>query len=275
MNPIQAAILGIVEGLTEFLPVSSTGHLILAGHAMGLSGSAVDAFEIVIQAGALIAVLWLYRARVAQVVAGVFGRDPGGRSLALKLFVAFLPSAIVGLLVGDWIKEHLFGPFPVAVALLAGGILILLVERFRRRDRAPIATVGEISMTGALWIGLAQILSLWPGTSRAMATILAALLLGAPPVVAAEFSFLLAIPTLGAATLYDLLKHRDELLGPGLGGPLPLVVGLVTAAVVAAIAIKAFLSYLTRRGLVPFGWYRIVIGVILIAVLWSQPQGVG
>ncbi len=130
-------------------------------------------------------------------------------------------------------------------------------------------------MIGALWIGLAQIFSLWPGPSRAMATILAALLIGAPPVVAAEFSFLLAIPTLGAATLYDLLKHRDELLGPALGGPLPLVVGLVTAAVVAAIAIKGFLSYLTRRGLVPFGWYRIVIGAIVIAVLWSQPQGLG
>jgi undecaprenyl-diphosphatase len=271
MTPIQAAILGIVEGLTEFLPVSSTGHLILAGHAMGLSGTAVDAFEIVIQAGALIAVLWLYRARVAQVIAGVFGRDPGGRSLALKLLVAFLPAAIVGLIANDWIKEHLFGPRPVAVALLAGGILILLVERFRRRDRAPIATVGEISLGNAFLIGLAQIASLWPGTSRAMATILAALLMGAPPVVAAEFSFLLAIPTLGAATLYDLLKHRHELLGPALGGPLPLIVGLVTAALVAAIAIKAFLSYLTRRGLTPFGWYRIVIGVILIAVLWTHP----
>src|SRR5262245_36091069 len=275
MTPIQAAILGIVEGLTEFLPVSSTGHLILAGHAMGLTGSAVDAFEIVIQAGALLAVLWLYRARVGQVLAGFFKGDLGGRALALRLLVAFLPSAIVGFLASDWIKANLLGPRPVAIALLAGGIAILLVERFRPRSGAPIATVGEISVKGAFLIGLAQCLSLWPGTSRSCATILAALLIGCPNVVAAEFSFLLAIPTLGAATMYDLLKHHDELLGSALGGPVPLIVGLVTAAVVAAIAIKAFLSYLTRRGLVPFGWYRIVIGVILIAVLWSQPGALG
>jgi undecaprenyl-diphosphatase len=275
MNPIQAAILGIVEGLTEFLPVSSTGHLILAGHAMGLSGTAVDAFEIVIQAGALAAVLWLYRGRVGQVIAGLFRRDLGGRALAVRLFVAFLPSAIVGLALNEWIKEHLFGPRPVAIALLLGGVLILLVERFRPRSGSPIATLGEVSVMGALWIGLAQVLSLWPGTSRAMTTILAALLLGAPAVIAAEFSFLLAIPTLGAATLFDLVKHRHELLGPEMGGPLPLIVGLASAAIVAALAIKAFLSYLTSRGLTPFGWYRIVIGVVLLALLWTEPGGVG
>jgi undecaprenyl-diphosphatase len=271
MTPIQAAILGIVEGLTEFLPVSSTGHLILAGHAMGLTGSAVDAFEIVIQAGALVAVLWLYRSRVGDLFAGVFRGDAGGRALLAKLVVAFLPAAIVGLIANDWIKGHLFGPRPVAVALLAGGILILVVERVRHRAHATITAVGEIPLSGALWIGLAQVLSLWPGTSRAMTTMVAALLLGCTPVVAAEFSFLLAIPTLGAATLYDLLKHRHELLGPALGGPAPLIIGLVASAVVAVLAIRGFLAYLTSRGLTPFGWYRIVLGIVLIVLLWTQP----
>lgn len=274
MTPIQAAILGIVEGLTEFLPVSSTGHLILAGHAMGLSGSAVDAFEIVIQAGALLAVLWLYRARVGELIAGVFRGDAGGRALLLRLLVAFLPAAIVGFAFHERIKEHLFGPRPVAVALLVGGIAILVVDRIRHHARAPIAaTVTEISIQGALWIGLAQTLSLWPGISRSMVTILAALLVGCTPVVAAEFSFLLALPTLGAATLFDLLKHHEELTGPALGGPAPLIIGLVTAAIVAAVAIRAFLSYLTSRGLAPFGWYRIVIGVLLIVILWGGTGG--
>ncbi|HTM01576.1 MAG TPA: undecaprenyl-diphosphate phosphatase [Candidatus Omnitrophota bacterium] len=276
MTPIQAAILGIVEGLTEFLPVSSTGHLILAGHAMGLSGSAVDAFEIVIQAGALLAVVWLYRARIGEILAGIFRNNAGGRALLLRLIVAFLPAAVIGFLTHSWIKEHLFGPRPVAIALLLGGIAILVVERMRHRARQPIAAVvTEIPVWGALVIGLAQVLSLWPGTSRAMTTILAALLIGATPVVAAEFSFLLALPTLGAATLFDLAKHHDELLGPAMGGPAPLVIGLATAAIVAAIAIRGFLTYLTRRGLAPFGWYRIVIGILLIAVLWTHPGALG
>ncbi|HET7496717.1 MAG TPA: undecaprenyl-diphosphate phosphatase [Candidatus Eisenbacteria bacterium] len=276
MTPIQAAILGIVEGLTEFLPVSSTGHLILAGHAMGLSGSAVDAFEIVIQAGALLAVVWLYRARIGEILAGIFRNNAGGRALLIRLIVAFLPAAVIGFLTHSWIKEHLFGPRPVAIALLLGGIAILVVERMRHHARQPIAAVvTEIPVWGALVIGLAQVLSLWPGTSRAMTTILAALLVGATPVVAAEFSFLLALPTLGAATLFDLVKHHDELLGPAMGGPAPLVIGLATAAIVAAIAIRGFLTYLTRRGLAPFGWYRIVIGIVLIAVLWTHPGALG
>jgi undecaprenyl-diphosphatase len=276
MTAIQAAILGIVEGLTEFLPVSSTGHLILAGHAMGLTGSAVAAFEIVIQAGALLAVLWLYRQRVGEMVAGIFRGDAGGRALLLRLIVAFLPAAAVGLIAHEWIQSQLFGPRPVAIALLAGGVAILVVERLRHRARARIAaTVTEISLRGALIIGLAQVLSLWPGTSRAMTTILAALLVGATPVVAAEFSFLLALPTLGAATLFDLLKHHDELTSAAFGGPAPLVIGLVTAAIVAALAIRGFLTYLTSRGLEPFGWYRIVLGVLILVILGMNPGRIG
>ncbi len=269
MNWIQAAILGAVEGLTEFLPVSSTGHLILASRAMGLSGGAIDAFEIVIQAGALLAVVWLYRARVSELLQGLVRPHPRGRALLLRLFVAFLPAAAIGFLTHHWIKEHLFGPRPVAAALLVGGIAILIIEAWRRRRAgAPrYESVDDFPVRMALFIGLAQCLSLWPGTSRALATMLAALLLGATPVAAAEFSFLLALPTLGMATLYDFVKNRDSLLGPALGGPAPLVIGLVVAAIVAALAITTFLRYLTRRGLVPFGWYRIALGIAVFVFL--------
>jgi undecaprenyl-diphosphatase len=275
MNVVQAVILGVVEGLTEFLPVSSTGHLILVSHAMGLVGSAVDAFEIVIQAGALLAVVWLYRARLAEILGGIFGGDPKGRALLLKLFVAFLPAAAIGLVAHHWVEEHLFGPRPVAIALILGGILMIWIARGRteRNARATVQNVDDLPLMAALWIGVAQCLSLWPGTSRSMVTILAALLLGATPVVAAEFSFLLALPTLGAATLFDLAKHHHELLGPDVGGPLILLTGLIVSAIVAVIAIRGFLKYLTSRGLAPFGWYRIAIGALVIVLLWKSGGG--
>lgn len=269
MNWIQAAILGAVEGLTEFLPVSSTGHLILAARAMGLSGAAVDAFEIVIQAGALLAVVWLYRGRVAELLQATVKPHPRGRALLLKLVVAFLPAAILGFLTHSWIKANLFGARPVAAALFVGGAAILVIEAWRRRRAAAprYDSVDDFPVRVALLIGLAQCLSLWPGTSRALATMLSALLLGATPVAAAEFSFLLALPTLGMATLYDFVKNHEALLGPGLGGPAPLLIGLAVAAVVAGIAITSFLRYLTRRGLVPFGWYRIALAVAVFVFL--------
>lgn len=272
MNLFQAAILGAVEGLTEFLPVSSTGHLILASYAMGLSGDAVHAFEIVIQGGAILAVIWLYRNRVAELLAGIVSPHPRGRALLAKLVVAFLPAALVGLAFHRAIKEHLFGPRPVAIALIAGGVLILGVARWlrRRRGEPPVRTVDDITVPMALLIGLAQCFSLWPGTSRALMTMMSALVLGASPVAAAEFSFLLALPTLGMATLFDLVQNYDALTGPELGGPAPLVVGIVVSGVVAVLAIKGFLGYVTRRGLEPFGWYRIALGVIVILLLWQQ-----
>jgi undecaprenyl-diphosphatase len=272
VNLLQAAILGAVEGLTEFLPVSSTGHLILVAHAMGLVGGEMNAFEVVIQAGALLAVIWLYRTRVRELLAGAVSPHPRGRALLLKLLVAFLPAAVVGLLFHRVIKEHLFGPRPVAIALIAGGVLILVVAGWlrRRRGEAPVRTVDDITVTMALLIGLAQCLSLWPGMSRAMATMLAALVLGASPIAAAEFSFLLALPTLGMATLFDLVQNYEGLTGPALGGPAPLAVGLAVSAIVAVLAIRGFLSYVTRRGLAPFGWYRIVLGVIVIVLLWHH-----
>ena len=274
MNLFQAAILGAVEGLTEFLPVSSTGHLILAAHAMGLVSDAMDAFEIVIQAGALLAVLWLYRDRVLSLFTGIAEPSSPGRALLLKLIVAFIPAAAAGLVTHKWIKAHLFGPRPVAVALIAGGLLILFVARWmcarEKSGTKPRFGLDDLPMYAAVLIGLAQCFSLWPGTSRAMTTILAALVLGATPVAAAEFSFLLALPTLGAATLFDLLKHHEELTGPALGGPGPLIVGLVVSAIVAVLAIRGFLSYVTRRGLEPFGWYRIALGIVVMALLWHQ-----
>ena len=273
MNLFQAAVLGAVEGLTEFLPVSSTGHLILAAHLMGLIGGEMNAFEVVIQAGALLAVVWLYRRRVGELLAGAVRPHPRGRALLLKLTVAFLPAALLGLAGHGWIKGHLFGPRTVAVALIAGGVLILATARgLSARGRPPrYETIDDLPLRVAFLIGVAQCLSLWPGVSRALSTILAALLLGASPVAAAEFSFLLALPTLGAATLYDLVKNYPGLTGPALGGPGPLVVGLAVSAVVAALAIRGFLRYVVSRGLAPFGWYRIALGVIVIAYLWHHP----
>ncbi|TMQ65635.1 MAG: undecaprenyl-diphosphate phosphatase [Candidatus Eisenbacteria bacterium] len=277
MNLFQAAILGAVEGLTEFLPVSSTGHLILAAHAMGLVGGEMNAFEIVIQAGALLAIVWLYRGRVGELLAGAVTPHPRGRALLLKLLVAFLPAAIVGLAAHHWIKAHLFGPGAVAIALVAGGIVILLTGRRARAAAATprFPTIDDITIQAVLLIGLAQSLSLWPGTSRALTTILAALLLGASPVAAAEFSFLLALPTLGMATLFDLVQHYHDLTGPALGGPAPLIVGLAVSAIVAVLAIRGFLRYLTGHGLAPFGWYRIALGLVVFAFLWHHPGAAG
>ncbi|MBI4364278.1 MAG: undecaprenyl-diphosphate phosphatase [Candidatus Latescibacteria bacterium] len=277
MTILQAAILGAVEGLTEFLPVSSTGHLILSAHAMGLVGGVMNDFEIVIQAGALLAVVWLYRSRVGELLQGAVRAHPTGRSLLLKLTVAFLPAAVVGLILHRAIKANLFGPFPVALALLVGGVAMVLFERRRRASvRAPsITNLDSVPLRVALLIGFGQILSLWPGTSRAMVTILAALLLGCTPVVAAEFSFLLALPTLGAATLFDLVRSRESLLSGSEIGLGAFLTGLAVAAIVAAIAIRSFLRYLTRHGLEPFGWYRIALGIALLVLLrhhvWGLP----
>lgn len=309
----QATVLGVVEGVTEYLPVSSTGHLILAGYWMGLTRQtdergafgghklekvpAIDAYEIVIQLGAILAVLGLYRKRVKQMVQGLMGRNPQGLRLAMLLFAAFLPAAVVGLALHKKIEEHLFGPMPVALALAVGGVLMIVIEHFfwtRRRNRiheatqtrsmmpagaaraggpvvtlqmtqratSPFARVDTLLLWQAVAIGVAQCLSLWPGTSRSMVTILAGLVVGLDMVSAAEFSFLLALPTLGAATLYSLAKHHHELMASaGAGG---LLVGLVVSGVVAALAVKWFVGFLTHRGLLPFGVYRIILAAVLM-----------
>lgn len=258
----QAVVLGIVEGITEYLPVSSTGHMILASAFMGISKSeGLDAFEIVIQLGAILAVLGLYRRRVGQMCRGLIGQAPPGRKLFLALILAFLPAGIVGLLVHRKIEEHLFGTSPVIAALIVGGLLMILVEHyFWRKDQARkrVTDVAGVMYWQALVIGMAQCLAMWPGTSRSMITMITGLVVGLDMITAAEFSFLLALPTLGAATVYSGYKHWDAL--KECAGPLGMAIGLVISAIVAAIAVKGFVKWLTRHGMVPFGIYRILLG---------------
>jgi undecaprenyl-diphosphatase len=264
MNPLVAAILGIVEGLTEYLPVSSTGHLILVGHFLGFDGEADKSFEIVIQLGAILAVVVHYRALLVSRVAGLMARDNASVALALALAAGFIPTAVAGLLLRKTIKRLLFGPVPVAIALIAGGVAMIVIERRLVRQNAPALTgLEHVTPRRGFLIGLGQCVSLWPGSSRSMCTIVAGRVTGLSTATAAEFSFLLALPTLGAATLYELLKAKSELLASG--HVLELVIGMVVSFFVAWAVIAAFLRYLRTRGLEPFGYYRIVLGVL---VLW-------
>jgi undecaprenyl-diphosphatase len=275
MPPQLAILLGIIEGLTEYLPVSSTGHLILAGHWLGLSDAdpATSSFEIVVQLGAILAVVAHYRALLAQGTRGLLLRDPGSVRLAVALAVAFVPAAAAGLLFRKTIKAHLFGPVPVAFALTLGGIAMIVIERVlrSRRPRAGQAPGGEeglaqVTPLRGLVIGLGQCLSLWPGASRSMCTIVAGQLTGLSTATAAEFSFLLALPTLGAATLYEAAKSRHVLLSHV--GAASIVLGLVVSFVVAWGVIATFLKYLRTHGLEPFGWYRIVLGIVVLWAFW-------
>lgn len=280
MTPWQAAILGLVEGITEFLPVSSTGHLILTASLLGLTADpetkrAVDAFNIVVQGGAILAVLGLYRRRVGRMILGLAGRDRSGLLLLGNLLVAFLPAAVLGLLADDWIESRLFHPLPVLGALAAGGVFLILVGAWQGRrfggesGRVFSVDLEDLQWRQALIIGLLQCVALWPGTSRAMMTIVGGLLVGLRARQAAEFSFLLGLPTLGGACLY---KGAKNLLGPGPDmletlGTVPIVVGLVVAAGAAALAVRWLVGFLNRRGLAAFGWYRLGLGVVLAGLL--------
>ncbi|WP_437973650.1 undecaprenyl-diphosphate phosphatase [Sorangium sp. So ce295] len=261
----DAVLLGVLEGLTEFLPVSSTGHLILLGAWLGHQSEAAKTLDIVIQLGAVLAVVVYFRERLSTTMRGMVRRDPDSLRLALALAFAFLPAAVVGLLFHKAIKAHLFGPGPVAAALIVGGFLMIGVESVRRRrpdQGAP--RVEDVTLQRALAIGFAQCFSLWPGASRSMTTIVGGQLSGLSTAAAAEFSFLLAIPTLGAATVFDLVKNGRALLDAP-GGIVALVVGLAVSFAVALLVIAVFLRYLKRYGLAPFGWYRVALGAV---VLW-------
>jgi undecaprenyl-diphosphatase len=267
MPLLIAVLLGIVEGLTEYLPVSSTGHLVLAGHWLGLSDGdpATSSFEIVVQLGAVLAVVAHYRTLLTERLRGLATRDPRTRQLFVALAVAFAPTAIAGLALRKTIKAHLFGPLPVAAALVAGGIVMIVVERLRARRGAPVADgLEHVTPARALAIGLGQCVSLWPGSSRSMCTIVAGQLTGLSTGTAAEFSFLLALPTLGAATLYEAMKARHTLAANV--GVTSLVLGLLVSFLVAWAVIATFIKYLRTRGLEPFGWYRVVVGAV---VLWA------
>jgi undecaprenyl-diphosphatase len=268
MPLLIAVLLGIVEGITEYLPVSSTGHLVLAGHLLGLDDAdpATASFDIVVQLGAILAVVVHYRALLGERAKGLLSGDRASRDLLVALMVAFAPAAVLGLLFRKAIKAHLFGPLPVAGALVAGGIAMIVIERLRARSPAKGAEgLDAVTPKRALTIGLGQCMSLWPGTSRSMCTIVAAQLSGLSTATAAEFSFLLALPTLGAATLYEGYKARHILMsGVGLSS---LAVGLIVSFFVAWGVIASFLTYLKKHGLEPFGWYRVVLGVVVLWIL--------
>jgi undecaprenyl-diphosphatase len=262
-----AVLLGVVEGLTEFLPVSSTGHLILADRLLGGVGEGHASFDIVIQLGAVLAVLLHYRKLLLERAAGVLRKDPVAIRLFYALAIAFLPVAVIGLLVRHAVKAHLFGLMPVAAALIVGGVVMIVVERWLRAhpERPALDGLEHVTPKRALLIGIGQCAALWPGTSRSMSTIVTGQLSGLSTSTAAEFSFLLALPALGAATLFEGWKARHELLAEG--GGLALAVGLVVSFFVAWAALASFLSYVKRRGVEPFGYYRIVVGVLIVLFL--------
>jgi undecaprenyl-diphosphatase len=265
VNPLYAAILGIVEGITEYLPVSSTGHLILASRLLGLKGDGADAFDVVIQLGAILAVVVHYRRLLWERTTGLVTMKKDSVSLLVALLLGFVPTAVVGLLLRKKIKALLFGPGPVAIALIAGGILMIVVElALSRRRTKPLDGLEHVTPLRAFLIGVGQCFSMWPGSSRSMCTIVTGQLIGLSTATAAEFSFLLGLPTLGAATIYEAYKSREALAGIG---TLNVLIGLVVSFVVAWAVVAGFLAYLKKRGLMPFGVYRIVIGAIVFLVL--------
>lgn len=255
----QALILGIVEGLTEFLPISSTGHLILAGDLLDFNDDRGKLFEIVIQSGAILAVVWEYRARFGKVLAGLPG-DPVARRFVTNLAIAFMPLAVLGLLFGKAIKATLFAPVPVAIAFIVGAFVILWAER--RTHTVTIHTVDDIGPWDALKLGLAQACALIPGTSRSGSTIIGGLFFGLSRQAATEFSFFLAVPTLGAATVYQLYKERHLLAWDDLG---LWVVGFVSAFISAFLCVRWLLRYISSHDFTIFAWYRIVFGIVVIA----------
>jgi undecaprenyl-diphosphatase len=263
---LRAAVLGLVEGVTEFIPVSSTGHLILAGHAMHFVGRRADAFEIFIQLGAILAVVWQYRTFILRVIREGIRGGPSGRFI-VALFIAFLPAAIIGLATHRWITDHLFTPAVVIGALIAGGVVILAIERWRPQPR--VESVLQIGFLTALGIGIAQVFSLVPGVSRSGATIMGAILLGVARPAAAEFSFLLAIPVMFGATLLGLAEVRD-ILSPA---DIPVfATGFVVAFVSALVVIRWLIRFVSHRSFDIFAWYRIAFGLVLLGLLASGQQ---
>lgn len=268
METWQALLLGAVEGITEYLPVSSTGHLVLTSRLLGLPNDAANrAFSIGIQSGAILAVLHIYLPRVKQVLGGIFAGDPVGRRLLLLLVAAFVPAAAIGLLLADWIDAVLFGLWPIVVTWLVGGLAILLIRPLRAPH--PTGTALEaLSLGQALAIGLAQCLALAPGTSRSLVTIGAGLLMGLSGAAAVEFSLLLGVVTLGAATAYETVSGGREVLASY--GWTNVLVGFGASFVFAWLAVKGLVAWLTTHGLAPFGVYRVLLA---IAVAWALHAG--
>lgn len=258
----KTVLIGLIEGLTEFLPVSSTGHIILAAKVLHFEGPPGKVFEIVIQLGAILAVCFLYRAKIAKTVSGVLKREPVATRFASSVIVAFLPAAVVGVALHKYIKALLDKPIVVAVSLIVGGIAILVIERLAQRPR--IKSVDDVDWKTALFIGICQCLAMVPGVSRSGATIMAARALRVDRAAAAEFSFFLAIPTMLGATVYDLFRNWSTLGWEG-GGLI--LLGMVVAFLSALAVVQAFVAFISRHGFGIFAWYRIVVGALALGLL--------
>jgi undecaprenyl-diphosphatase len=261
---LQAIFLGIIEGLTEFLPVSSTGHLILAGDLLGFHTETSSVFDVVIQLGAILAVVAGFLPRLTR-VAFTLHEDPRSRRFAMAVLVAFLPSAVVGAFAHDFIKAVLFSPWVVSVALIVGGVVLIVIERYLPSSR--VLEVESFSSALALKIGLFQVLSMIPGVSRAGATIIGALTLRVERRAAAEFSFFLAIPTMLGASALDLYKSHQALTMTDVG---MIAIGFVAAFISALVVVRTFVGFVGRHGFAPFGWYRIVVGSLMLALLVAR-----
>lgn len=263
----QALILGIVEGLTEYLPVSSTGHLLVTEKFLGMNeGAAEKAFAVCIQGGAILAVLGLYRKRVGDMIKGLLGKNPAGLKLFINMVIAFLPAVVIGLIFASKIKEHLFGIIPVIIAWVVGGMamLIFATKRFNNKEKGH--SLEELTPAKSLLIGTLQCVAMWPGTSRSLMTIIGGLAAGLTVAAAVEFSFLLGLITLGAATCYDAYKFGGQMLQEF--GVMPLIIGTLASWLSAWIAVKWMVSYLQSHSLSLFGWYRIAIGIVVAVMLF-------
>lgn len=262
---LQVVFLGVVEGLTEFLPVSSTGHLIIAGDLIGFhETAAADTFYVAIQAGVIVAVCWHYKERILSILMNLF--KPGKEQrLAVNTVVAFIPAAVLGVLLASYVKHYLFNPAAVATALVVGGILILWLENWQQKTgRIPrVATMDDMTWKDALGVGFMQCLALIPGTSRSGATIIGGMALGLSRTAATEFSFFLAIPTIFGATVYDLWKSREMLSTDGLPG---IAVGFAVSFVSAIVVVRWLLRYVAHNDFKAFGWYRIVFGIMVLVL---------
>ncbi len=264
---LQAALIGVLEGFTEFLPVSSTGHILLLEELLGFEGPPGKVFELVIQFGAILAVLWLYRIKLWQVATGALRADPVAMRFIAVVVVAFLPAAIVGVALHRFIKSMLFSPWVVAVALIVGGIAILFIERHAPRPR--IKAVDDLRLRTALQIGICQCLAMIPGVSRSGATIMAARVFGVDRAAAAEFSFFLAIPTMLGATVYDVFRNWST-LGTDAAGWSLIAVGFVAAFLTALAVVSSLVRFVSRHGFQIFAWYRIGIGTVALLLLSAR-----
>lgn len=265
---LKALILGVIEGLTEFLPISSTGHLILFGDLLDFNDERAKVFTIAIQLGAILAVCWEYRSKIIDVAHGISKGSATAYRFVANILIAFLPAAILGVLFIKTIKSYLFHPVPVATALIVGGLLILWAER--RNHVIEVEKLDDMDWKHALKVGCAQCLALIPGTSRSGATIIGGLLFGLSRKAAAEFSFFLAIPTMFAATFYDLYKNRELLDTNDLG---LIAVGFIAAFFSALLAVRGLLRFVSNHDFTIFAWYRIIFGIVILTTAYSGVIG--